>query len=233
MFTNFLNLHSPAMNHVLTCLEFFDDHFDEKSEATNEFTAQLGRSKVFSQQRMQLTPHQASCLLIVRRLFRARPLAEGVMLGIDILINPLIHLHPCRYIRLIRPSNWGDHRGINETLGGEFTHIREIEREISCELIYLRRSRFFSLTKPYPAVNTVSVLQTASRPYMGQESCKAHPLASVRSRGGISRHTSPGRRTAEPLQRRDVLRGGETVPTVSRYIRFYWELQAPHKFVNQ
>lgn len=32
---------------------------------------------------------------------------------------------------------------------------------------------------------------------------------------------------------RDVLRGGEPLPTVSRYIRFYWGLQAPHKFVNQ
>lgn len=32
---------------------------------------------------------------------------------------------------------------------------------------------------------------------------------------------------------RDVLRGGEPVPTVSRYIRLYWPLQAVHKFVNQ
>lgn len=51
------------------------------------------------------------------------------LVRIDILINPLIYLDPCRYVRLIRPPNWSDHRGINETLGGEFTHIREIERE--------------------------------------------------------------------------------------------------------
>lgn len=61
----------------------------------------------------------------------------------------------------------------------------------------------------------------------GNDACLPFP------RVGMPRHASPGRRTPEPAQRRDVLRGGEPVPTVSRYIRFYWRLQAPHKFVNQ
>lgn len=40
-------------------------------------------------------------------------------------------------------------------------------------------------------------------------------------------------RSGSAARARDALRGGEArVPTVSRYVRFYCALRAPHKFVN-